>query len=513
MLVLGIRYLNGFAAASEPDDRDQPEWPPHPARIFTALADAHFQTGKDPEERRVLEWLESLPAPSLGGAVTQYVPVQGRPGEAQKPLTAIIESIPQLARDRRPQTFARTWPEEDVVYLVWSNVEPDQTITGTLEQLCEKVSRIGHSMSLVQVWVATPQEAPEPTWVPDEERADIHLRVPWAGLLADPEQRYKDAALEAYTELLVVADEGNNKSRGTARKELKDKFGGEPHPRRRPQVAFYQGYARSIGPDATTEAPGTIFSPHLIVFRFGRQSSPYRALSLSTVGNVTARWREALISECCDASERVREIVSGHDRGGGPLEGPHLAFMPLAFVGHERADGHLLGMAIVLPRGLAEEERCEVLRVLGRVKELKLGRLGVWRVDREVGDRPSWNLRSEVWTAHPKGATHWSTVTPVAFDRHPKTKDRSDYQRQVAQMLADACVAIGLPRPREVIVTPVSAHMGVPPAHVFPLLARKDGSDRRHAHAIVVFDEPVVGPVLIGAGRYRGYGVGRPVEA
>jgi CRISPR-associated protein Csb2 len=58
----------------------------------------------------------------------------------------------------------------------------------------------------------------------------------------------------------------------------------------------------------------------------------------------------------------------------------------------------------------------------------------------------------------------------------------------------------------------VSAHLGVPPSHVFPRLVRKDGGERRQAHAIVVFEEPVVGPVVIGAGRYRGYGVCRPVE-
>lgn len=74
-------------------------------------------------------------------------------------------------------------------------------------------------------------------------------------------------------------------------------------------------------------------------------------------------------------------------------------------------------------------------------------------------------------------------------------------------MIAAACTAIGLPHPGEVIVTGVSAHLGVPPADVFPRLRRKDGTDHHHAHAIVAFDEPVPGPALIGAGRYRGCGV------
>jgi CRISPR-associated protein Csb2 len=132
---------------------------------------------------------------------------------------------------------------------------------------------------------------------------------------------------------------------------------------------------------------------------------------------------------------------------------------------------------------------------------------------RGLGESPPWNLRPETWTAYPAGATHWSTVTPVAFNRHPKEKDRVAYQREVAEMIAGGCEAIGLPRPREVVVTPVSAHLGVPPAHASPRLQRKDGTDRRHAHAILVFDQPVRGPVLIGAGRYRGYGVCRPLDA
>jgi len=36
------------------------------------------------------------------------------------------------------------------------------------------------------------------------------------------------------------------------------------------------------------------------------------------------------------------------------------------------------------------------------------------------------------------------------------------------------------------------------------MLQRKDGSPRWHTHAILVFDEPVCGRVLIGAGRFRG---------
>jgi CRISPR-associated protein Csb2 len=249
-----------------------------------------------------------------------------------------------------------------------------------------------------------------------------------------------------------------------------------------------------------------------VVFTLEVRSGPGTDLDLCCVPPLVARWREALISQSNGSPPWLRGVISGHDASGAPLQGPHLAFVPMASVGYPGARGHLLGMAAALPAGLTAAERHQAIEILSWVRDLKLGGLGVWGLVRETRARPSRDLRPDAWTAHPGGATHWATVTPVAFDRHPKAKDPALYQREVAQMIAVGCVGIGLPQPREVVVTPVSAHLGVPPAHVFPRLVRKDGGQRRHAHAILVFDEPVRGPMLVGAGRYRGYGVCRPVH-
>jgi len=167
---------------------------------------------------------------------------------------------------------------------------------------------------------------------------------------------------------------------------------------------------------------------------------------------------------------------------------------------------------MALPGDLAVQVRRELLRIIAKVEELKLGRLGRWRLVRETSERPPWNLMPRAWTGGTHGATLWATVTPVAFDRHPKAKDKAAYQRQCADMIANGCEAIGLPRPRKVAVTAVSAHLGVPPAFAFRRLMRKDGSERRHTHAILAFDQPVRGPVIIAAGRYRGYGFCRPLD-
>ena len=83
MFALGIRYLNGWAmAASDGARKERAEWPPHPDRVFMALAAAWFETGKDAEEGAALRWLEGLPPPAITASdaalrttVTSYVPV------------------------------------------------------------------------------------------------------------------------------------------------------------------------------------------------------------------------------------------------------------------------------------------------------------------------------------------------------------------------------------------------------------------------------------------------------
>jgi CRISPR-associated protein Csb2 len=520
MLAFGIRFLNGFIAASQPNNRIEPEWPPHPARVFMALAAAHFETGADPHERMALEWLESLGPPALKVPghwprcpVNHYVPVNDKAGDQSKPPKALIQSLPQLARDRQPRTFARAWLEDDNVYLVWPEAQPDETTEKALRSLCGKVTRVGHSTSLVQMWVAGSEEIGEVNWIPDENNARLYLRVAYPGALRDLESRYNAAAVEEYCELLVAAEDDSDKSRQReARKTLKERFAGRPPQRRRPEIFADHGYAPVAKGTGKIRAHQTVFSPHLLVFGLRSQSGPFLALGLQATLTLTRRWREALLSHADGLPVEVREALSGHRATGEPLETPHLAFVPLAFVGHPHADGHLMGMAVALPRELDSLQRRYILQVLGKVRELKLGALGVWDLVPVIADAPLWNLRPDTWTSHPHGSTHWASVTPIAFDRHPKAKDPAAYQWEAAELIASACNSIGLPRPQQVVVTGVSAHLGAPPSYAFPRLTRKDGSERRHAHAVLIFREPVVGPVLLGAGRYRGYGVCRPLS-
>lgn len=521
MLAFGIQYLNGFAAAAEPDNLERAEWPPHPGRVFMALAAAHFHTGADPQERAALCWLEGserggeITAPAIIASdaiqraiVKHYVPVNDKAG----PSKSLLHSLP-LTRDRQDRVFARAWLADDNVYLLWPDLDPPEHHRKALAGLCAKVTRIGHSSSLVQMWLAESGEVGEPTWIPDDARAILHLRVPGPGTLEYLEQQFNEAAIEEYAMLKVTeAHTDDPKTRRVTRKRLQETYGNQPPPQQRPKLSLYSGYAHPRREKATTAAANTVFSPYLIVLQLKSRQGPYQQIDLVSTLAIAARWREAILSHSDGLSDSVRRMLSGHDTKGGPADDPHLAFVPLAFVGHEHADGHLLGMGLALPADLSRDDRREALRAIAAVQILKLGPLGVLRADPVTASQPPRNLRPETWTAHPEGATHWSTVTPIVFDRHPKAKDKAQYQQETTTMIAEACIRIGLPKPREIIVTQVSAHLGVAPSFNFPRVQRKDGSERRHSHAILVFDKPVCGPVLIGAGRFRGYGICRPME-
>jgi CRISPR-associated protein Csb2 len=442
--------------------------------------------------------------------VRHFVPVNDKAG----PSKAMLQTAP-IARDRQPRTFARSWLEDDYVWLIWPNAEPSDSIREALATLCSKVTRIGHSSSMVQMWVDDSPQARVPNWIPDENAAVARLRIAMPGTLADLEWCFNKSANELYADLLVAAEDGSDeKARKVARARLKKEFGGGPPQRRRPHLSAYQGYAtRLLVAEPTRQVQGTVFGPHFLALRLERVDGPYRYLDLLSTLSVCQRWHEALCSHCKDLGLPVVSIISGRAPDGTPLDGPHLAFIPLAFVGHPHADGRLLGVGLALPQIVAQEHRRGVLTALERVRKdgLRLGRLGSWRIVPVAAQRPPVGLLPETWTAHPNGSAHWATVTPIAFDQHPKSKDKTGYKTEIAGMIRLACQRIGLPEPREIVATPVSAHLGSAPAHTFPRLRRKDGSQRRHSHAILIFAEPVRGPILLGAGRYRGYGLCRPM--
>jgi CRISPR-associated protein Csb2 len=200
-----------------------------------------------------------------------------------------------------------------------------------------------------------------------------------------------------------------------------------------------------------------------------------------------------------------------------------LACFPLPHVGHPHADGQILGLAIALPRHLSDDEIDRAFRgvvyaadPMADPPELRLTLGHAGDLTLELEDRPARPvaLRPETWTADldpdAEPALRWATVTPIAFDRHPRG---ADPWPEIEASIRAATQRIGLAELLEsVALSPVSPFAGAPTNRGFPNLQRKAGGNVHHTHALLTFRSPVVGPVLLGAGRYRGYGLCRPLR-
>ena len=287
---------------------------------------------------------------------------------------------------------------------------------------------------------------------------------------------------------------------------LEDRFPNGRPLTMRPAPNRWQSYGRPPKADAV-EAPGSVFDPRLIVLGITG-----KRVSLPATLKLTAALRGALMSACPE--QPPPEWFSGHKPGGGPTAEQHLALFPLPFVGDRHADGRIMGLALALPRALDPQEIDRCLEAflydadgLPRRRRLFDGRWFECEAALETGERSLKNLDPDTWA---RASRVWASVTPVVLNRHFGGGNK---WRQAAESLKEACGHSGLPRPCEALLHAVSMVEGAPHAREYPQLLRKsDGGRQSHGHAVVVFDEPVRGPVLLGAGRFRGYGLFRPMD-
>jgi CRISPR-associated protein Csb2 len=242
----------------------------------------------------------------------------------------------------------------------------------------------------------------------------------------------------------------------------------------------------------------------MVVFRVA--GGPHR-LPLVASLQATRRLREQLKGIFREDGEEAPEVVSGRApsaKGHSATRSPHLAFVALPDVGHPHAPGHLLGLAILLPDSLRGDERRRVLAAIARLGHLDLMAIGRWQLERETLETALHGLLPETWTGPSRT---WVTVTPMAFDRDPGDALGEQAEADVAV----ACMRLDLPSPTEVALSATPFLVGVEHAREFPLFRpTPTAPKRRHVHVRLEFGEPVHGPLVIGAGRYLGYGLCRP---
>lgn len=470
MLGFRINYLRGVVQAADVSagqKKDVVEWPPHPDRLFSALVQAWGDLGEPNDAREALCLLEQAGPPWIHAAdllsvsaLPRYVPVNDSlEGGSQIQGTG-------LCRDRKARLFPYSSLEVPVAIIQWPDFNPSTETRLALERLAAQISHLGHSSSMVQVELLDSLVEGLSTWRPDPD-GDRPIRVPYPGRL--------DELIAAY------------------RKRKKSPSW--------PPVGLHVSYARAER--KVSHSCGT--HGEMIPFRLRYRGAP---LPLEAASTVLGVWRKALIKE---ASQPVPEVLSGHAPDSTPEQPkpsprPHLALVPLPDVGHRFAVGHLLGVAAVLPRDISTAERNECLVALEAVKHLTMGDLGVVELVPLDAFETRKALQPVTWT---RPSRVWASVTPVVLGKFP----RQLFSDESCRIVEEACQIAGLPNPARIDIAVVPWILGSVPSARFPALPARPGKPRRaHIHVRLEFDNPIRGPVLVGAGRHLGYGIFRQLE-
>lgn len=475
MFSLGLRLLNGwYMAAADGVEKRIAEWPPHPDRVFMALVASLFAGTVRDDEFEALRWLESLPPPDIFAsdaharrAVTSYVPVNDDASprkRVKKSWRPHQEMQWNVGRNRQPRRFPTIIPHDPVFYLIWPDINAGTNLDA-IERLASRVTNVGNAISFVQAWIN--DKSVQATWKPTETMpADVQLRTTTKGRLD-----------------VLIADYRHG---------------------RRPNPSNWTGYQKVCREHQTRH--NSVFDSNIRILALDVR------LPLRMTLGLVAALRSLIISE---SGESQPEWLTGHGPSGEPAKSTHMALFPLPFVDQyvKHADGHIMGVGISLPRGV---DYSEVGRYLGSVFYDSYGQAirrklydGKWfecGIKLDTREHPPSTLNANRWTSSSKC---WSTVTPISMGRH---FDGPDRRAKTIEHLTQACMDIGLPAPSNVKIQSHSPLYGVLPSADYPPLRRKNGHRMRHTHATFIFEDPVSGPVLVGAGRFRGYGLCKPCQ-
>ena len=541
-LVVEVILLTGRFVATRYNDRREAEWPPHPARLFSALV-AVWADADEPDqaERAALAWLESLGAPSIAASdcvvrktVSHFVPVNDAAIVPRAWYGRTARKVSDLASDRR-QVLASTGsvttlkridraieralavgvqttdpgktnpaaalallpeqrgkqerfypsvtPSEARVSFLWHASTPPELVE-PLDRLLGRVTRLGHSSSLVSCRISDGR--PTPTYEPCEgHEGSLVLRTVRTGQLTELERQHA-------------------RHLGVETRSL-------------PYTSVSYAIAGADASDsATVERPNTVGD--WIVFEFDDSS---RTTPATRAVDVAVALRGAILKH---AEEPIPEGISGHAASGAPTRSPHVAFLPLPYAGFARSDGRLLGAAVSVPAAVGGVARRAVYRAIGEWERassgdltLRLGYYGVLRLSRLTGSPDTASLRAGLWS---RPSCRWVTATPIALPRHPGRLNRGSaqsraraWQHAEASVVA-ACGHAGLAEPAEIQLSLAPFLAGAYPVNRFPPFRQNANNDRsglrQLVHASIRFDSSVAGPLMLGAGRFLGLGLMRP---
>lgn len=465
MLTIRCTLLRETFEGALPDNPRIAEWPPSWMRLFSALV----SVARNGPDDALLQTLEQSDPPEIY-ASHALVPAY-RVAFVPTNKVEDAQHTTLVARTSSEREWARAVPRSSQVWYRWPDLKLSPEERMRLGELCRRIPYFGRSTSPVLVEMVQAEPPTDQRLAPASAASDVRgfafattVRCPFPGSLAALQAAYRAKYLE----------------------------GGAGDP-------WEIGVGIDYGSERPVAAePETVDGPYSTLVVLSLEG---RRLDGRHTARVTSAFRQAMLAR----AERHVPTLHGHHAG----DVVQCAVLALPFVDAERADGHLLGVAVAIP-DLPVDDRAVVAAALpqaGDVMEVTAGPLGVLSLRRisplDTSHR-SQGLQPQRWIGP---ARSWITCLPMVLDRF--LKETSDIEAEVRR----AVINSRFPEPETMWISRRPLLRGGPDLAPGDTIRRRtDTAVRPYRHVALRFAQPVRGPVVVGSMRHYGLGLCAPVK-
>ncbi len=437
------------------------EWPPSPARLFAALiaADGTGDACRVTDGRE-LEWFERLPPPVIyADPYPVHQPLQPRFVVQHGGAAAKGSHLEYAGRSGSlSRSGVRVAPRSPRVVYSWQVEVTQEAILDALRLRAARVGYLGSSDSPVRLRISTNallSEAIADSYVPDQ-RGDTVINVTHEGDLARWDRLHKQ---------WTVRGASASRSQSPAL----------THP-----VAY-----RSPLSDKQQDRGEVVAWLRLQTAVSGRR-----------VSALTTLFKEAVLSLHQRMHGEPPPVLHGHGFSGTGYE---LArYLALPDVGHPRSRGRVHGLALWLPPGCESAVRRRARDAALSVQQLHGQGVDVAVAPRDDEERPV-AAHPDRWLRSSRG---WATAIPAIHER----RRRFDLAEVVRW-----CEHAGLPAP--IAVRSARTPLIAGAIDLAPMEVNRPGKPALpYSHVELWFKRAIPGPVVIGSGRQRGFGLCVPLD-
>ena len=485
VLCIVLRFLDPVPQFHGRGDNGDPEWPPSPLRLFQALVAASATRWREKQFREfarpALQWLETIEpsvvvpeAPGESFGYRTYVP--NNSGDLMTAAWARGDTEASMARFRVEKDVRPTLLRGEAVYFLFPLREGNCPFFEVLQAAARSVTHFGWGIDMIagNAEILTDPQAvglPGEVWRPATDQSGTTLRVPKDGTLDD--------LLEKHEKFLGRLSDNSFK----------------PVP---PLSAFQVvSYRRATDPPQRQYAAFTLLKP---------DASGMRSFdSVRRTRDVAGMLRSAVARVARDhgwSNEQINVFVHGKTRDGlhpanGETSPDRFQYLPLPTINSKLDRVESIRRVLIAAPAHCREEIAWVRRTLAG--EELVNEKGVSEALVTILPGSDWVLQQYI-----ASCKTWTTVTPVILPGHD-----DGILKKASKLLKTAFAQAGYPEEilerTELEWRRVGFRAGVDLASRY--LPPENINHGPRYHVLVTFPHPIYGPLVVGGGRFRGFGL------